>query len=398
MRFRSVFPARLRPRRPTARTSAMSSAEVQGPSVDRVLIAAPPRRAVGGVAAYTAAVVAGMPESRAFDQWWPLRKRSTSRVVRTCVHVGGLARWVLHLGLRRPDVIHLQVTSPGLPRDLVYLRLAQAAGVPVVAHMHTSGFVGPDVAPGIQARVGRILEAVDGVVVMSETAAAGFVAQYGLSRERLHVVPNPAPEMSAPDVSRPAARPCRFLCVGEISVLKGQVPLARAAEALAREGIECEVALVGPISTLPVAEVDYLRASPQVVLRGVKRGEELAAEFARSDAFALFSFTEAEPLAMLEAMAMGLPVIATDVGSIPDALAAAGSGNELVPAGDEGALREAMRRMCLDEADRRETGARNREWATTDRSLPRHVESLRGVYRDVLRAPRRASTARRRTA
>lgn len=384
MRFRSVFGSR----RSGSRLHSSPLGDRLGRPLGRVLVAAPPRRAVGGVAAYTDAVVRAMPEARAFDQWWPLRKRSTSAAVRAGVHLGGLARWVLHLGARRPDVIHLQVTSPGLPRDLVYLRIAQAAGIPVVAHMHTSGFVGPDVAPAVRSRVAKILDGAQGIVVMSATAADGFVAQYGVSPRRVHVVPNPAPVMSAPDVHEPRSPGCRFVCVGEISALKGQVPLARAAQALAREGIDCEVSLVGPVSTLPAPDVEFLQASPQVSLRGVRRGRELAAEFARSDVFALFSFTEAEPLAMLEAMSMGLPIIATEVGSIPDALASAGSGNELVPAGDEEALLAAMRRCCLDEAGRRETGVRNRQWASNDRSLTRHVESLRSVYQEVLRASR----------
>lgn len=369
-------------KRPMVRRRARSEAAGSAP---RVLVAAPPRRAVGGVAAYTDALLKAMPEAQGFDQWWPLRRRSGRAAVRMGVHASGLARWAAVLVGRRPDLVHLQVTSPGLPRDIAYLRLARAAGIPVVAHMHTSGFVGPDVPSVVEARVRTVIAGVDGIVVMSRTAADGFIARYGVSPDRVHVVPNPAPAMAAGEAAERSPSACRFVCVGEISRLKGQVPLARAAEELARDGIACEVSLVGPVSAIAEDELAFLQRSAVVDLRGVRRGPDLATELARSDVFALFSFTEAEPMAMLEAMAVGLPVIATAVGSIPDALAAAGPGNALVPAGDEGALLAAMRASALDAESRASTGARNREWAQDERSMDRHVATLRAVYRTVLR-------------
>lgn len=356
-----------------------------------VVVAGPPRRAVGGVAAYTDAVLQAMPEVQGFDQWWPLRARSNRGAVRSGVHVLGLVRWMACLVFRRPDVVHLQVTSPGLARDIIYLRTARLSGTRVVAHMHTSGFVGEGVSDAVRRRVHEILTRADGVVVMSETAASGFVDEYGVPRSRLHVVPNPAPVPQdlgqAPKSAPEAGGSVRFVCVGQISDPKGQVHLGKAAETLAHEGIEVEVSLVGPLGDIDPEAWLRLKDNPRVDLRGVCRGEALLVEYRRADAFALCSYTEAEPMAMLEAMAVGLPVIATSVGSIPDALASAGPGNHLIAPGDESALVAAMREVARDPAGARAVGKANSMWARSDRSMERHVARLRDVHRAVAQQP-----------
>ena len=76
-----------------------------------------------------------------------------------------------------------------------------------------------------------------------------------------------------------------------------------------------------------------------------------------SDIFCLTSDTEAAPMAILEALAAGLPVVATDVGGIAELLGSAGSGF-VVPAGDHAAIAEHLLALAGDEAQRRTLGER----------------------------------------
>lgn len=347
----------------------------------RVLVAGPPRKAVGGVSAYTAALLSAMPEARAFDQWWPANSRSTNLLVRIGIHVLGLLRWVLRLTTRRTDVIHLQVTSPGLPRDLWYLNIARLLGVPVAAHLHTSGFFGPETTEATRRRFREVVDGADVVIVMSRTAADEIAAGCPDATRKLRVVPNPVPPMS--EVEHPGVGPnggCRFLCVGEISDLKGQDVVASCVDQLAEEGLDVSLELVGPMGALRSDSRAALENSPHVVLSGVQRGACLVRRYLVSDVFVLFSRTEAEPMAMLESMAIGLPVIMTSVGSIPDTLAEAAGMNPLVDPTDREGLCAAMRMLAGDAAARRRIGAQNHEWAIAARSIEGHVEALRSVY------------------
>jgi glycosyltransferase involved in cell wall biosynthesis len=104
-----------------------------------------------------------------------------------------------------------------------------------------------------------------------------------------------------------------------------------------------------------------LGVSDVVHIHGFVPDEELIAQYARASLFVLPSVNDAAPLAILEAMASGLPVVASAVGGIPEVLA--GNEKALFPAGDESALAEAIVRMISDPSLSDSTGKRNRERA-----------------------------------
>jgi glycosyltransferase involved in cell wall biosynthesis len=78
------------------------------------------------------------------------------------------------------------------------------------------------------------------------------------------------------------------------------------------------------------------------------------------DGFALSSRTEGLPLALLEAMAVGLPIVATAVGGVPDVVRDGWSAR-LVPSGDEAALRQALDQLRRDPNAAAEMGRRARQ-------------------------------------
>lgn len=98
-----------------------------------------------------------------------------------------------------------------------------------------------------------------------------------------------------------------------------------------------------------------------------------------ADVFAMPSLTEGLPIALLEAMAAGLPVIASAVGGIPSALGEP-AGGLLVPPGDDNALREGLKRLVDSPAYRRELGARSRA-AVARYTIERMTDIYEGLYR-----------------
>jgi glycosyltransferase involved in cell wall biosynthesis len=106
------------------------------------------------------------------------------------------------------------------------------------------------------------------------------------------------------------------------------------------------------------AEIHDLGLESVAQLSGPRR--DVPDLLARSDVFALASRSEGGPISILEAMAAGLPVVASDVGGVRE-LVADGATGLLVPAGDPDALAAALQRLRADPELRRRLGAAGRE-------------------------------------
>ncbi|MBV9898111.1 MAG: oligosaccharide flippase family protein [Chloroflexi bacterium] len=102
--------------------------------------------------------------------------------------------------------------------------------------------------------------------------------------------------------------------------------------------------------------------------------------FQAADCFTLPSFTEGQPISLLEAMSTGLVCVATDIGGISEVLSAAQVG-ELVPAGDTPRLREALIDVLrLTDDDRASLGARARQHVLRGHSIEANALALRRLY------------------
>ena len=352
----------------------------------KVLVASPPIDAIGGVAQHTRLVTTCLADARAFDQWWPLTVRSHRMSVRLAIHLLGLVRWTAALLLHRPQVVHLQMSAPGARRDLIYLRIARALGRPVVAHLHTSGYLddqSPD--PDADRALDEALRHAETVLVMSEPVA-DHIRQRRPGREPVvRVLPNPASNLATPAAERPGHDgPVRVLTVGEINELKRMSAILTEVEALRAEGVDVEYHVVGPWGPLPEDERRHLERSDACVLHGPLRGDALTAQYDKADIFALFSRNEAEPLSLLEAMGRGLPCIAPSVGSIPSLLNPL-PGNAVVPTGDRTALREALRQMVGDSRRRAQVGVANARWVRQCRSPAAHLTELARIHEGAAR-------------
>ena len=104
----------------------------------------------------------------------------------------------------------------------------------------------------------------------------------------------------------------------------------------------------------------------------------------RADVYALTSDTEQMPAAVLEAMAMGLPVAATDVGDLRHMLPAANA-PFLVPRDDEAALAAALGRLLEDETSRRRVGEANRARQAGCYDASTMIEAYGRYWRDLTR-------------
>jgi glycosyltransferase involved in cell wall biosynthesis len=144
-------------------------------------------------------------------------------------------------------------------------------------------------------------------------------------------------------VSLPPQSP-RFVCVGRLDEHKAQIVLVEAVRRLKDSGVPCQVVLVGDGDMRQYVEEAIRRAGLEgdISITGWVSGDRVMAELTAARALILPSVSENLPVVIMEALALGRPVISTYVAGIPE-LVEAGSSGWLVPASDEVALSQAMR-------------------------------------------------------
>jgi glycosyltransferase involved in cell wall biosynthesis len=163
----------------------------------------------------------------------------------------------------------------------------------------------------------------------------------------------------------------RLLYAGRLSPEKGLLNLMEAVAALQASGggLRCELTLAGHGPQLPAlrARVTALGLENQVRFAGLLDRAGIYRELASADLFVLPSLTEGFPKALVEAMAAGLPAVASGVGAIPMILGLEGANGRVVPPGRVDALVQALSALAADPAERERLGqnARRRARAWT---------------------------------
>ncbi|TCR66294.1 glycosyltransferase [Bosea sp. BK604] len=152
-----------------------------------------------------------------------------------------------------------------------------------------------------------------------------------------------------------------ILAVGRLAEIKGFDHLVDACELLARRNVpfECLVIGEGPLHRALQTRIDAAGLSDRVTMLGALKQEEVRAYLARAGVFALPSVVTASgdcdgiPVALMEAMAAGLPVVSTRVSGIPE-LIEHGSSGLLAEPGDAKELAQCIERLIADPASTRE--------------------------------------------
>jgi glycosyltransferase involved in cell wall biosynthesis len=231
-----------------------------------------------------------------------------------------------------------------------------------------------------------LVRTLDAVVAVSPQTADIARIKEKVPERRLHVVPNGIPlRQFRPD---PGARarvrhelgiPADAFVVGSVGRLAREKEYPRLVEALLPSlSARFRLVLVGEGDARPEIERAIpARASPFVTLTGTRR--DVPALLSAFDLFALSSRTEGLPLAVPEAMACELPVVATSVGGLPSIVSRASG--VLVPPGDGAALRLAIEDLARDRSRARAMGAAARREAIASFAVERTADAYEDLYR-----------------
>ncbi|MFF5262486.1 glycosyltransferase [Actinomadura viridis] len=287
------------------------------------------------------------------------------------LNAAAFARLVGELRRLRPDVLHAFLYHS----YVTAAPAARLAGVPVlVAGRRSLG----DFKRGrrlVLAAERVATRMTDLLVANAESVAEDTRRGEGVPPGKLTVVYN-----GLPDTAFEPAAPAEIvtdapvlLCVANLKRGKGHRHLLDAAARLGERGRPCTLALAGDGPARPALEHQAARLGVDVRFLGGRTDVE--ALLARADVVVLPSLHEGMSNSIMEAMAAGRPVVATDVGGSGELLQGRGV---LVPPGDSRALADGLERVLDDPGLAERLGSRARDWSRAhlraDTMVERHID------------------------
>jgi glycosyltransferase involved in cell wall biosynthesis len=297
----------------------------------------------------------------------------------------GVSEFVSHLRRLRPSILHCNLPGPWGAQYSLVAPLAKLAGVRrVVTTEHL-----PMVPPFAKGRLLKGLGShwIDRVITVSEDNVRYLTGSYRVPREKIRVVRigTPRPAMDEHRDVRHELGFARddFLCImiGSLEERKGHVGAFEALTALEAR-VKLLVAGVGKKEEDYRMKVDALGLGGRVRFLGYRT--DVGTLLGSCDLLLCPSTLEATPYVILEAMAAGLPVVASRIYGIPEIVLDGGTGILVEPsAGDE--LVRAIDTLSRDQALRVRMGeAGKRRWEEAFR-IERCVAETEAVYREVLK-------------
>lgn len=304
-----------------------------------------------------------------------------------------LRRIWAHLAANRPQVVHTHLDTA----DVLGGIAARGLGLPVVSTVHLAGPAVSD-APGLRGRAKRELTtlgralAADRVLAVSDAARAATVSRSRLRKDHVLTVRNGVaaapPSRSRQEVRDELGIPRDAVVATMVTVLRRGKGHAIAFEAVARLRATHPSLVLLVLGDGPLrGDVERLAAplGTGAVLTGHR--DDVIDLLGASDILVHPTEMDAFPTSLLEASAVGLPVVASAVGGIPEIVEDGVSGL-LLAHPTAASLAGALERLLADPALRATMGRAARERFETEFSAERWALRLRAVY-DEVRADRR---------
>lgn len=346
------------------------------------------------------AVVQGYVEGGLFDRI-PCTYVATHRYgpawVKAGAAIAGWSRVAMLLHTLDNPLVHVQLASrASFWRKSVVCALARLAGRPYLLHVHGAEFAQfyeQESSPAVQRIIRKVFGHAVLVIALSEEWRTRLMRI--CPEARIEVVNNAVPLPGLADLPGQGERRPTLLFLGEVSRRKGIYDLVPALARAAGRVPELELVCGGTGDIEEIRRLaGQLGVGGRVTCKGWLDADRKRVALASAMVFVLPSYAEGMPMALLEAMSWGLPVIATPVGGVPQVITHEVNGL-LVRPGDSDGLAAAICRLMESPALRARLGAAARATIEERFSLAASIERLLEIYRRFGVEPRAPGQDRR---
>ena len=291
----------------------------------------------------------------------------------------------------RNGSFHLAHTH-GYFADICGLPAARLLGIPGISTCH--GFISNDRNLRLYNTLDRVALRLCARIMAVSEGIRDDLLRSGIDGARVEVVRNtPATGLGEGDFLRLRKKKRIDLAVGPHEVVvgfagrlsreKGVEHLIEAACGLIRSGVPFKLVIMGdgPRGERLTKLAQEMRLDGHVVFTGFR--EDTESWFPAFDVFVLPSLTEGTPMALLEAMDLGIPVVASSVGGVP-AVVQDGINGFLVPPGDSGAIRERLLRLAGEPDLRRMFSRAGKDMVSSRYNISDWSRRIEGMYESLV--------------
>lgn len=285
-----------------------------------------------------------------------------------------------------PHIIHIH-TSQGIGwlKDTFFVLLGKVFKCRVILHMHGGNFIEIHNRSNylLQRYTCWLLCLADKVIEVSEERRRNLTQITPI--ERIIAFRNCIDvDVFSPSFSNPSGNGIKALFLGFVGQNKGIFDLLDASARLRSSGCSFNIWIAGDEDhagdfAKVRSRLHELDLEDECHLMGMVRGESKLQLLRKASLFVLPSYREALPMAILEAMASGLPIVATSVGGIPEVVKDGYNGFLITP-GDAEALAEKLNVLASDRHLCKAMGRRSREIAEQELDVKPYVEQLLALY------------------
>lgn len=269
---------------------------------------------------------------------------------------------------KKPSIIHFNTSCSrfGIYRDCFCAMLAKLFSIPVVLQCHCN--IQDQVRSKLAESAFRVMASVSKRVLVLNRFSAEYARRF--AGERVLIVPNFADENDIYERKGVADEIRQIVFVGHVRKEKGAIEMFEAAAQFP----DIRFVLVGPVQK----DMEELLHSSNVELLGSQPHETVLQLLREADVFLFPSHTEGFANALLEAMAAGLPIIATDVGANAEMIE--NEGGIIIPVKDANAIVEAVKQLRYDSESRIVMGNWNIQKVKNEYLLDAVMKRMLDIY------------------
>jgi glycosyltransferase involved in cell wall biosynthesis len=284
------------------------------------------------------------------------------------------------LGRIQPDLLSTHSSKAGVLGRLA----ARSLGIPAILTAHGWNFTPgvPKLPAALYRRIERMMGKLSSrIITVSEFDRRLALASGIAGPEQIVAVHNGMPDISPDHRADPSRSPVRLVMVARFELQKDHRTLLHALAGLREYPWELDLIGDGPLKPEMAALGEALGLRDRIRFLG--QVLDVEARLAKAQVFLLITNWEGFPRSILEAMRAGLPVVASAVAGIEEAVLDGETGF-VVRRGDAETLRSRVEQLLLDAGLRQRLGANGRKRYEQEFTLARTVEGTLAVYRSVL--------------
>lgn len=284
----------------------------------------------------------------------------------------------------QPRIVYFTIMPTGRTfyRDALLALIIKCFGRKIIFHLHGIGIKEESSSSYFKRQIYKIIFWNTNVICMSENLKADvksiykgnpFVLANGIEDHELHLIKE--------DIDPPV-----ILYLSNLVKNKGIMVLLQSFEQLNNENISFRAKIIGGPADVSMEDIqDFCNAkglADKVFVLGPKYNQEKVIELMKADIFVLPSFNECFPVSILEAMQVGLPIVATTVGGIPDIIKDKQEGL-LVESNNFYDLSQKLKLLLIDKQLRTVLGANARDKFCSNYTVDKFHSGLAKIFEQV---------------